>query len=134
MGGSTLLVMDATDRVGLLERAYHLFNDRQADLLLDLMTEDVEWPDVANGAVCGAKTRSGLAGPRSSPLSTRMSPPTEFIEVGHDVVAVVDQAVLDLGGKPLLPRSTVFHRYSFAGGHVHRIMAFTDRDQAVAAA
>lgn len=39
------------ERVARLERAYRLFNERQVDDLLAMMTEDVQWPDVANDAV-----------------------------------------------------------------------------------
>src|SRR5580693_3569956 len=43
------------DRVTLLRRAYRLFNDRRIDELLALMTDDVAWPDVANGRVLRGK-------------------------------------------------------------------------------
>jgi hypothetical protein len=57
--------------------------------------------------------------------------PTEFIEAGDDVVAVVDQRILDLQGRPLMAPAVVFHRYTFAGDLVRRMVVFADRDEAV---
>lgn len=43
--------MDAVEKVSLLRVAYRRFGARDVDGLLAMMTDDVEWPDVANAAV-----------------------------------------------------------------------------------
>ncbi len=43
--------VDDVEKVSTLERAYELFNERRIDQLLAMMVDDVQWPDVANGAV-----------------------------------------------------------------------------------
>src|SRR5436305_1772515 len=86
-------MMDTNERIESLRRAYRLFNDRQIDALLAMMSEDVEWPDVAGGAVLHGKAairrywdaQFASADPRVSP--------TRFIEAGEDLIAVVDQRV-----------------------------------------
>src|ERR1051326_8660890 len=91
----------AAKQEAVLRQAYRLFNDRQIDDLLALMTDDVEWPDVANGAVLHGKDeirpywegQFAVADPRVVPI--------EFMPAGDDVVVVVDQRVLDLQGQSL---------------------------------
>ena len=43
--------MSTSERIAFLREAYRRFNDRQIDGLLQMMTDEVEWPDVANNAV-----------------------------------------------------------------------------------
>jgi ketosteroid isomerase-like protein len=122
-------VVDA-QRQALLKHAYRLFNDRQIDALFALMTDDVEWPDVANGAVLHGKDeirpywegQFRVADPRVVPI--------DFIQAGDDVVAVVDQRVLDFNGQTLAGPTVVFHRYTFAGDLVRRMVVFVDREAA----
>jgi hypothetical protein len=120
-----------SERIAVLEHAYRLFNDRRVDELLAMMTDDVEWPDVANGTTLPDKgaIRRYWAGQfaTASPQVT----PTGFIEVGHDLVAVIDQRIMDLRGSPLVPPAVVFHRYTFAGDLVSRMVVFTDREAAL---
>jgi hypothetical protein len=126
--------MDAGERIDFLGRAYRLFNDRHVDRLLAMMTDDVEWPDVAHGTILHGKdairrywnAQFAAADPRVAP--------TRFIEAGDDMVAVVDQRVLDLQGKALAPTTVVFHRYTFAGDLIHRMAVFADANEAVAGA
>ena len=114
----------------LLRQAYRLFNDRQIDDLLALMTDDVEWPDVANGAVLHGKGeirpywagQFAVADPRVVPI--------EFMPAGDDVVVVVDQRVLDFQGQTLAGPTVVFHRYTFADDLVRRMVVFADREAA----
>ena len=125
-------MVDANERIELLRRAYRLFNDRQIEPLLAMMSEDVEWPDVARGTVLHGKdairryweAQFASADPRVSP--------TRFIEAGDELIAVIDQRVFDLGGNALAPPTVVFHRYSFAGDRIRRMRVFTDADEAVA--
>ena len=96
-----------------------------------MMTDDVGWPDVANGAVLHGKEairaywegQFAAADPRVTPI--------DFIEAGDDVIAVVEQRILDLQGRPLAPTAVVFHRYTFANDRVRRMVVFADRDEAV---
>ena len=123
--------MDIDEQVALLERAYRLFGDRDVDALLDLLTDDVEWPDVAGGKVLRGKpavrsyweTQFASVDPRVTP--------TAYIPTGEDLVAVVEQRVFDLDGKPLRPSTVVYHRHSFDGDRVCRMRVFADRNDAV---
>jgi hypothetical protein len=118
--------------VELLEAAYPLFDAREVEALLLLLTEDVEWPDVAGGTVLHGRdavrrywqAQLAAAAPRVRPL--------EYVAVGDDVVAVVEQRVDDHQGRPLVPSTTVFHRYSFAGDLVRRMVVLRERETAVA--
>ncbi|HEX4245162.1 MAG TPA: nuclear transport factor 2 family protein [Acidimicrobiales bacterium] len=123
--------MDTDQRIARLERAYRLFNDRQVEDLLALMTDDVRWPDVANGTVLHDKgaIRQYWAGQFST--SNPQVTPVEFIDAGDDLVAVVDQRILDLDGSVLFPPAVVFHRYAFAGDLIRHMAAFASRDAAL---
>jgi hypothetical protein len=126
--------VEANDRVALLERAYRFFNDRDIDGLFTMLTDDVDWPDVANGAVLHGKEairpywegQFAVADPRVTP--------TAFIPAGDDLVAVIDQRILDLHGQSLVPPAVVFHRYTFSGDLISRMVVFADREEAVTAA
>jgi hypothetical protein len=52
---------------------------------------------------------------------------------GDDLVAVVDQQVFDLRGEPLAPSTVVFHRYTFDGDLVRRMVVFNDLNEAIRA-
>jgi ketosteroid isomerase-like protein len=125
--------MDATERVAFLERAYQLFNERDIDSLLSMMTDDVEWPDVANGAVlCGKEAIRWYWEAQFAASDSRVRP-TAFIHAGDDLVAVVDQHILDLQGQLLALPQAVFHRYTFDRDLVCRMVVFTDAADAVSA-
>ena len=125
--------MDPSERVALLRRAYHLFNGREIDALLEMMTDDVEWPDVANGAVLHGKEAIRPYWEGQFAVTDPRVEPTDFVPAGDDLVAVVEQRILDLQGQPLAAPTVVFHRYAFAGDLVRRMVVFTDRDEAVVA-
>jgi ketosteroid isomerase-like protein len=80
----------ADEQVALLRRAYRLFNDRQVDQLLALMTEDVEWPDVAGNAVLHGKEAIRPYWEAQFAVAEPQVNPTEFRPIGDDLVAVVD--------------------------------------------
>jgi ketosteroid isomerase-like protein len=124
--------MDSGERTALLQRAYQLFNDRDIDALLEMMTDDVEWPDVANSTMLHDKAaiRTYWEG-QFAAADPRVSP-TEFLAAGDDVVAVVEQHLADLEGRLLAPQATVFHRYAFEGDRVRRMVVFTELDEALA--
>ncbi len=123
--------MDTEGRVEVLRRAYQHFNDRDVDALLAMMTDDVEWPDVANGTMLRGKEAIRRYWAGQFAVADPRVEPTDFMEAGDDLVAVVDQRVTDLGGRPLAPPAVVYHRYAFAGDLVRRMLVFTDADEAV---
>ena len=124
--------MDASERIDFLDRAYRLFNDRHVDHLLAMMTDDVEWPDVARATILHGKDAVRRYWNAQFAAADPRVVPTRFIEAGDDLVAVVEQRVLDLQGKVVAPTTIVFHRYTFAGGLIRRMAVFADADQAVA--
>jgi hypothetical protein len=122
----------AADHVTVLRHAYRLFNDRGIDALLALMTDDVEWPDVANNRILRGKEAIRPYWEGQFAVADPQVDPIEFGQIGDELVAVVDQRVLDKEGR-LLARSVVYHRYSFVLGLVRRMVVFTDRDEAFTA-
>jgi len=124
--------VDETSQVRLLEQAYRLFNERDVDALLAMMTDDVEWPDVANGTVLHGKNAIRAYWQGQFAVADPHVTPTDFLTAGEDLVAVIQQEVLDLQGEPLGPSSVVYHRYQFAGDLVRRMTVAADRDEACA--
>jgi ketosteroid isomerase-like protein len=124
--------MDTSERVEFLERAYHLFNSRRIDDLLAMMSADVEWPDVPRGAVLRGKDAIRRYWEGQFATADPRVAPTRFIEAGDDLVAVVEQRVLDRQGNVLVPPTVVFHRYSFTDDLVSQMVVFTNAEEAVA--
>src|SRR6202035_2288473 len=116
--------MNAIEGAAFLERAYQLFNQRDVDALFRMMTDDVEWPDVAHSAVLRGKEAIRPYWEAQFAVSDPTVRPTAFIEAGDDLVAVVDQRIHDLQGRPLAPPMVVFHRYTFDGDLVRRMIVF----------
>lgn len=123
--------MDVDDQVALLERAYQRFNDRDVDALLAMLTDDVEWPDVANRKVLRGKPAVRSYWEAQFAAGDPRVTPTAYIPTGDDLVAMVDQRVFDLEGSPRGPSTVVYHRYSFEGDRVRRMLVFDDRNDAV---
>ena len=123
--------MGPTERTEFLESAYRLFNNRDIDALFDMMTEHVEWPDVANSAVIHGKDAIRSYWEGQFAIADPKVKPTAFIPVGDDLVAAIDQRVFDLQGQLLVGPAVVFHRYTFDGDLICRMVVFTDRDEAV---
>lgn len=125
--------MNVAEREAILERAYLLFNARDVNALLAMMTDDIEWPDVANGVVLRDKDAIRSYWEGQFAVADPQVQPTEFIPVEDDLVAVVDQRVLDRRGEPITEPTVVFHRYSFRDELVRRMVPFHDRREAVEA-
>jgi ketosteroid isomerase-like protein len=121
----------APDQVTLLRRAYQLFNDRRIGELLALMTDDVAWPDVANGRVLHGKEAIRSYWEAQFAVANPQVDPIEFKPVGEDVVAVVDQRVLDGQGR-ITTEAVVFHRYTFTLGLIARMVVFAGPEEAFA--
>jgi hypothetical protein len=125
-------MMDAGERIAVLQQAYRLFNERQVDAALAMMTDDIEWPNVAEGTVLHGKDAIRRYWDRQFAVADPRVSPTDFVAVGEDVVAVVDQRIFDLHGQRLVAPSVVFHRYTFAGDLVRRMVVFADHAEALA--
>ncbi|MGH9080318.1 MAG: nuclear transport factor 2 family protein [Acidimicrobiales bacterium] len=122
--------MDYTEKVVLLERAYCCFNERRIDDLLAMMTDDVQWPDVAHGTVLDGKALISPYWEAQFAVSDPTVIPTDFFPVGRDLVAVIKQRILNHRGELLTPPSTLFHRYTFRDDRVSRMVVFVDREAA----
>jgi hypothetical protein len=115
--------VDSAEKVTTLGLAYELFNDRRFDQLLALMVEDVQWPDVAAGAVLVGRPAIRRYWETMFAVSNPRVLPREYVSVGSDVFAVVEQRISDLGGAPIAEPVVVYHRYSFRAGLI-TCMAF----------
>jgi ketosteroid isomerase-like protein len=125
--------MELADAQELLERAYQLFNARDVDTLLTMMTDDVEWPDVARSAVLHGKAAVRSYWESQFEATSPHVEPIDFLlATDGSVVVVVDQQVNDLDGQPIIPRGEVYHRYAFNGLLVRRMTVFSDMTAAVA--
>jgi ketosteroid isomerase-like protein len=124
----------ADQRVTLLERAYRLFNDRQVDALLAMMTDDVDWPDMARAAVLHGKDQVRRYWESQFAVRDSQVLPTDFIQSGDELVVVVDQRVVDREGKSVSAPRVVFHRYSFEKNLIRRMVVLSDQAAAVATA
>lgn len=124
--------MERSAKEALLRTAYERFADHDIDALLALMTDDVEWPNVAERTVLRShqairaywEAQFAVADPRVTP--------TAFTEAGDDLVATITQHIFDLTGSPMTEPNTVYHRYSFRQDKVSRMVVFDDGVAAIA--
>jgi SnoaL-like domain len=126
------LGVDSAEKVASLERAYRLFNERRIDDLLAMMVDDVSWPDVAHGIVLEGKPAIRQYWEAQFAVAAPQVVPREFVEVGDDLVAVIDQRIFDLSGHLLMEPAVVFHRYSFDTGLISRMTVYGRREEATA--
>jgi SnoaL-like domain len=126
------LGVKSAEKVASLERAYELFNERRIDDLLAMMADEVQWPDVAHGVVLKGKSAMRKYWEAQFAATRPFVVPTDFMEVGDDVIAVVDQRIFDLVGTLLTDPVVVFHRYSFTGALVSRMTVHQLRADAIA--
>lgn len=123
--------MDSAAKVASLESAYRLFNERKINDLLAMMTDDVRWPDVAHGIVLEGKAAIRQYWEAQFAVVAPHVVPTGFSEVDDDVVAIIEQRILDLSGNPLMEPVVVYHRYSFNTGLISRMTVFGRREDAL---
>lgn len=118
--------MTEDERVAVLRRAYALFNDRQIDALLELIADDIEWPDVANSSVLRDKPAIRAYWQAQFDAASPVVEPERFLVSGRDIIVVVKQRVTDHAGNVLVPDHVVYHRYTFgADGLVRRMTVST---------
>ncbi len=127
------LGMDGAEKIASLERAYQLFNERRIDDLLAIMVDDVRWPDVAHGTEIEGKAAIRRYWEAQFAVAAPYVVPTAFTEVEEDLVAVIDQRIVDLMGNLLMEPVVVFHRYSFKTGLISRMRVFGRREEAMTA-
>ncbi len=123
--------MGSTENIASLERAYRLFNERRIDDLLTMMVDDVRWPDVAHGMEVEGQAAVRQYWEAQFAVAAPYVVPTGFTEVDEDLVAVVDQRIVDLTGNLLMEPVVVFHRYSFTTGLISRMRVFGTREEAM---
>ena len=66
--------MTEREREAYLRHAYQLFNHRDVNALLAMMTDDIEWPNVADNTVLHGKRRHPQLQGRSVPPPIRTPP------------------------------------------------------------
>jgi hypothetical protein len=126
--------VNVRERIILLERAYCHFNERQVDALLAMMTDDVEWPDVAHAAVLHGKDQLRRYWESQFAVVDSRVLPTDFSRSRDEIVVVVDQRILDREHKAVSAPRVVFHKYSFDKNLIRRMVVLSDQDAAVATA
>lgn len=103
----------------LLENAYGAYNRRDVDGLLELLTEDVDWPDGDARLVGRAAVRRywlhQFTGTRTH------DEPVRFVALSPDRTAVhIDQTVRDRDGR-LLSRSALRYAFTVRDGLISRL-------------
>lgn len=119
-------LVDHVEREAFLEAVFRCFNAREIDVLLSMMSDGVEWPDVANNAVLSDKAWIRRYWTAKFEVADPSVQPSMFEHVGDDVVVRVRQRVDGLRGEVIVPPTVVFHRYSFSGELISRMVVSSD--------
>ncbi len=110
--------MSDGQRVELVRTGYDLFNEGDIDGLLELMTEDIEWPDVIRDVpIYGKADLQRYLTNILAIVHLRMTV-GDVIAMGDAVVATTFQQAYDLDDKPLGPARMVAHRFTFRGDKI----------------
>ena len=123
--------MPIAEHIALLDLAYRCFDEQRIDDALALMAEDVEWPAVANGTVLPGREAVRRYWEAQLAVARPNVVPTQYLDAGNDVVAVVDQRVDGLDGITLVPTHVVHHRYTFRDSLVRRMVVFDTEAEAL---
>jgi ketosteroid isomerase-like protein len=115
-------------RVDLVRLAYERFNKQDVDGVLELLDDDVEWPDLVHTSVLKGKEAVRQYWRRQFEIATPTVLVGEVMEVGEAVIAVAYQQLYDLHGRLLGPPNVVVHRFRFRGGLVSK-MELTNLDE-----
>ena len=100
----------------ILKRAYEMFNDRQADEVLALMTDDVHWPNGWEGGYVNGKNEVKNYWTRQWQQLDPVVIPIEFIKLDDGRIEVkVHQVVRTLSGEIIFD-GVVMHTYQFHNG------------------
>ncbi|MEX6685874.1 nuclear transport factor 2 family protein [Danxiaibacter flavus] len=105
----------------ILEQAYDAFNNRDADAVLQLMAENVHWPNGWEGGYVEGKDAVKAYWLRQWKAINPTVKPTSYKETGPNLVEVhVHQVVKDLDGN-LLSDGFVKHVYQFENGLISKM-------------
>ena len=104
-----------------IARAYAAFNARDIDAVLDLMTDDVDWPNsMDNVRVFGKSAVRDYWTQQWTMIAPQVEPVTVQIESDGRVDVEVRQVVHDLAGS-LLMDEIVHHVYTFVDGLIRKM-------------
>ncbi len=120
-GYESMVVLSILEREWRMRRLYELFNARETEALMFLMTEDVDWPN----AIEGGRLRGRLAVRKYwEDQFAQFDPqvtPTAIDELPDGRIQVrVRQVVNDLNGD-LIGQGEVLHVYAFDGELISRM-------------
>jgi hypothetical protein len=103
----------------LLDNAYAAYNRRDVDGLLELLTEDVDWPDGDARLVGRAAVRRYWL--HQFTQTRTHDEPVRFVALSPDRTAVhIDQTVRDRHGR-VLSRGTLRYSFTVRGGLISRL-------------
>lgn len=103
-----------------LRYLYAAFNARDLDFILELLTDDVDWPNGMDGGRVIGKDAVRDYWQRQWGMINSTVTPLSFDERGSIVVIQVHQLVRDLVGE-VLSDTVASHTYTFAGGLIERM-------------
>ena len=102
--------------IDVLKRAYQLFNNREVEPLLALMTHDVHWPNGWEGGYVNGKEEVKLYWTRQWQQLNPVVEPIEFEKTDETRIKVkVHQLVKSIAGEMVF-NGTVYHTYRFENG------------------
>jgi ketosteroid isomerase-like protein len=101
---------------------YRAFNEREIDVVLELMHPDVDWPNAwEGGRVHGREAVRAYWTRQFKEISGRVEPEAISEEPDGSVTVEVHQVVHDARSGEPLSDSRVRHRYRFEGGLITRM-------------
>lgn len=105
----------------ILENAYAAFNNRDVDTVLQLMAENVHWPNGWEGGYVEGKDAVKAYWQRQWKELNPIVKPTSYHQISANLVEVsVHQVVKDLSGN-LLSDGFVRHVYLFENGLISKM-------------
>jgi ketosteroid isomerase-like protein len=110
-----------------LRSAYNAFNTRDIDAAVELMHEDVDWPNAwEGGRVLGRDAVREYWRRQFEAISSQVEPEGFTEEPDGSITADVHAVVHDAGTGELLSDSRIRHRYRFEGGLITRMDVLED--------
>jgi hypothetical protein len=102
------------DREATLRQTYRAFNDREIDLVLELMHPEVDWPNAwEGGRVIGRDAVRDYWTRQFAEITSNVEPESFTEEPDGAITVEVHQVVHDANSGDLLNDSRVRHRYWF---------------------
>jgi ketosteroid isomerase-like protein len=118
--GTTCLAVSDAEQI--LRDAYKAFNERNLDSAIELMHEDVDWPNAwEGGRVRGRKAVREYWQRQFASISSQVEPERFTADSDGSVVVDVHQVVHDAEGGQLLTDSRIQHRYRLDGDLIVRM-------------